>query len=1288
MQPDKTRSTASTDDKLDQLILLEYPYPIAVNYRRLLETQEWEARTRKCIEVFEYGLRAITLGVLSQYLIRDVHQVSDLELDRKLYRKLPEASVGQWVEFFFLALRAYRGQRKRFFMPELYDLYWDTSQEPHQPRKGIRAPFDRLVQIRNDLAHRLGPANEAAWEELGQEALGYLRTILRQFSFLQHYDLIRVVEQYGDEHEYERYTGQEITPHRERLQGRGEELRASWFYLSRQDRSVLRLHPLLIFWAGEGELGFVEERGGDVAVYERLLKEAAEYVATVVRETVEEHDAELLAQLRELIYYNIEHIKLARRRTVLSWTGLCQAAAELSAAQMGTMREKYRRELYLQRDEIFRKFQEFLASDKSCFVLTGKSGVGKSNFVLSLMDEYAKRDDVCLLIYNGARLNITETMVRTISEDLARYLTLEGGAAENLFAELDRQGEMAGKILIVVFDAINENVDGKALLRQIDQMVGQERYRWLKAMITSRPQAWRTLKRGLRLAEERYYRERGSDEYWIELQEFTVQMKPFRRKELPEVYEKYRKAFGLQTEYGTLRGSIQSVLRDPLMLRLVAEIYRGQAIPERIRVSDIYDQYVQALLRTERLYEEDIVLLERELMPLIIVEGHYDNKLTASQIHGAKTEDGQPLWELIHSDDLLSSGRRVNDSYVRLVDAEILTEQGPPIDYEITFKYERFYDYYGGKRLLELVNLRGGEREATYRELVTLLRGCPFLWGPIKTALVAELGRSNTELYIGLAQIPDDTIKQLLVTALTDYGHDDPQMVRPILETLVALKEKGLGCYLRRRGQCKDISPALFNARKVAIETASSLELGEILVTAGCDWSASVRMHTAQHIHLLWNRNAEVGLETLTSLSGQVKNRLGIPRPSVLESMIGASALIAFEHYKDPTVMRSLQQIWRRILERLLFIRESESGLSSALRRRTRAFVVYLAARLLVSLMQLLPSASHFSIPELDHFIHLSRDDKRRFKDLLPYLNPSYGTLREIQGRLIAISKTRDILTTYLAHQILSVRGMEHYEEIMPALGLMFAEWLQLDPPGPAILAILNSIYAALAKPQETADEALDLLSKYIWRVYERSAGLYQTDVKQRQHVSVELLILRNYEIRGTYYPDRLESYLLECKKIGHFTLHRQLICFEESGMSFSPLDFIAACGYPALSLRIAELLLDAEDTITQEGIHSFLARLRRSYQDAVDDFVAEFKLQADSIRRAEAAVSALTIGDVLSANALPFLMEIESHPTVLREVHALFEDIAECNAVAEFFELFTKRIVNFIYGSPVFDVT
>src|SRR5690606_5829767 len=137
------------------------------------------------------------------------------------------------------------------FLPELYDRYWDTSQEPHQARKAVRAPFHRLVEIRNNIVHLLPPANKEAWQALGEEAESHLRTILEQFSFLQYYDLIRIIGLQGHHYEYERFMGQEITTHSAQLRGKPkeEQLRPGWIYLCRQDRVVLSLHPLLVSWS-------------------------------------------------------------------------------------------------------------------------------------------------------------------------------------------------------------------------------------------------------------------------------------------------------------------------------------------------------------------------------------------------------------------------------------------------------------------------------------------------------------------------------------------------------------------------------------------------------------------------------------------------------------------------------------------------------------------------------------------------------------------------------------------------------------------------------------------------------------------------------------------------------------------------------------------------------------------------------------------------------------------------------------------------------------------------------
>ncbi len=110
------------------------------------------------------------------------------------------------------------------------------------------------------------------------------------------------------------------------------------------------------------------EEGQDVAVFDWLLKDTAGYIATVVREVIKENDATLIAQLRDLISYNLERVKMAPQRVKLSWTAIREVAGEVSSEQMEGARNKYNAGLYLQRMTIFNKFHEFLSSDKGCFV--------------------------------------------------------------------------------------------------------------------------------------------------------------------------------------------------------------------------------------------------------------------------------------------------------------------------------------------------------------------------------------------------------------------------------------------------------------------------------------------------------------------------------------------------------------------------------------------------------------------------------------------------------------------------------------------------------------------------------------------------------------------------------------------------------------------------------------------------------------------------------------------------------------------------------------------------------
>jgi hypothetical protein len=1338
-----------TDDELDQLVKTEFPYPIAVNYRRLLEIEEWEKKTRYCLEVFEFGLRAIALGLLSQYCIRDLDQVSDPTLDRLLWYKLAKPSTGQWVELLFLGLRAYGGRRDLIFMSELYDLYWDTLREPHQYRKGARGPFQRLVEIRNAVVHyRVLPRDESEWKALGEEAMGYFRDILRRFGFLQHYDMIRILGRQGNEYIYERFTGQAISRHHGPLEGETSVLREDWFYLRRQDGSVLALHPLLLFWFEE--MRSAEDEQKDAAVFTCLLKKTVEYVATVAREEVTKSDPDLVSLFWDMLESIRERISEPHRRAEFSWEGLREAAMALTMDLMGATRQKYRRDLYMQREEVFLEFEQFLASDQVCFVLTGKSGVGKSNFVLSLIDECAGRQDISFLMYNGARLEIATTAQRKIGEDLSRFLSLDGGTPEDLFAKLDQQAEMDGKTLVIVFDAINENPDGRTLLRRIDQMVGKARYPWLKIIITSRPHTWRTLKRGLSLAEDLYYRKGGSEDYWVELEDFVIQMEPFPRKELSVVYEKYRKAFGLKTEYKDLKSAIREVLRDPLILRLVAEIHHDETIPERIQLSDIYDQYVQTLLKSDRLYEEDIVLLEQELVPMMIAEGHYANRITAEQVHRANTRDGRPLWELIRSDDPLSPGRKINDSYLRLVDTEILTEQGTPTDYEISFKFERFYDYYGGRRLQSLLEEKTDleERAAAYQGFIARIqdpdekRGCPYLWGPVRNALIFDLEHGYDDLVVQLAQTIDQLTKDLIVSALTKHGQDDPDDVRTLCHRLLELGQRDQKSPLSmlpsllpkrrapRRVSAVDLAESFLEeasevhmAKKAAIEVAYNLQFGDVLEQAAYDDSSAARAVAVQYIYYLWRDDREQGFEVLEKISDRITERRIVPNTRALESCLGVSLMIIFWNYKDldnrAVFLSRLQRIWKKPIEHIFFLREDESKTTGSLKGWIRERVLRLVIGLAMAVARRAEEGGvMFGMDDLGAFFPASESRKQLFAKFVPHIDAVHGgtdSILALRGDLTGLMQDRDMLTTYLTFAVLVPHVLCQPEPTLAVVKEMFKIGMENPPPpamenlSPAVplVTILvwvprNLLYGRrftgeVQGQRQVATDVLNVLGDFVRRFEERYDSWCSTQLSESRYIELGSYTYFHYYAYGDARSELL-SYLLD-KAVANNDLDALIRHIASlSGIGSHPawgVPKAALQGLQAVLERIERLdnikAIDPDGQLDKVLVASF-ANLRAYHPDDVDDFLA--RLEDDEKtrefkRKIQSRGATESLGMLLGTAAAWFARDvvIDPHPLMRNVLKWLLLQAAFCGTFNEWAGLLVKQVVNVAYGQPVFDL-
>ena len=77
--------------------------------------------------------------------------------------------------------------------------------------------------------------------------------------------------------------------------------------------------------------------------------------------------------------------------------------------------------------------------------MTGKSGVGKSNFVLSLAGIFEDDEQVEVLMYNAARLDAAVgAMIAKISQ-VWQINSSTGQTLIDLFAEIDKSEDMTGR---------------------------------------------------------------------------------------------------------------------------------------------------------------------------------------------------------------------------------------------------------------------------------------------------------------------------------------------------------------------------------------------------------------------------------------------------------------------------------------------------------------------------------------------------------------------------------------------------------------------------------------------------------------------------------------------------------------------------------------------------------------------------------------------------------------------------------------------------------------------------
>lgn len=1184
-------------DNTDQFVLKSMPYFIATHYQRMLEATSTEEMVAEALRVYELGMRTLGMAVVSQYLMRDYDQISNFELNRLLETKLANASLNTWQSIFFFGLKAYGGHRDLLFVKQLYDFYWDVSTHPHIPRANIEASFIRLTEVYN-LFKRIKPKDEEAWLALSQEILNLLRQIFTHFSFFQEYDLVLITKRDGNQYWYKSYMGLEPALEADPLTIDAD-LGTGWFYLAKDRKDFLKMHPLLIVWDE-----FAEKP--DIAVYDRYLRDdnLLQYLRVALWQfSVNQAN---VADFILMLYATLEQKRVREAYTQLNWLSLREVANTISEHQMSAVSGKYQTKLYLQRKNIREAFESFLASDKAGFVLTGQSGVGKSNFVLSLVEEFMdKRSRVCLLMFDGAHLDPGYSLTKVVGEQFDRYLRLgDREKISNVWQEIDCIEDIDERKVVIVIDAINENPRARELLQRIDELIAESNWAWLKIVVTCRPEAWRTIKLKVRLSDSEYYREPGKDKLEVELEPFShsKSIDPFSRDELPVVYEKYQEASGLKTPYGKLSPFMRKTLRDPLLLRLVADIYKEQEIPSRIKPTEIYELYLDVLVKTMRLRVEDLRFLTQELMPMMAREGHLANVISAKEINMAVTKEGESFFDLIHNDGLLPDGSHVNQSYLNLADVGILGQRGNALNYEIGFRYERFYDYHAGKRLWE-INAGAADKVTAYLQQMQLTQKQQYLWGPVKYALIRELADGNQAMILELCRKDEYIVRNIMAAVLKEYGQEKPDVVHEILTELMNGRTRSLPSQilagisnLAKKNQ--ELSP-----KRIAVDVAGTLGFSEVLARAASESSSSLRFDAIRQIFYLWRNDRNElfivtenrGINTLQHLQNKTTAFMGIPHIAALESFFAISLLMFLEDTADTDLHQKLQIMLRVVIDQVFHTNRWMGRIlvRSLLGGRLMSFLVNFISSILAEI----PRYYIGDIEEFKAFFSLKNEQRLWLRSILPYLDPDHGKIEEVADLLKQMSAVDVLLMDTVIALALVAHGRKRPTSVVPIIAELFDDILSRSPRGAGSAQHLSgALYEVLRVQKEINEEQ--------WRLADHFASAPLDDRRG------ELLSRsgRKYFSQGLLYIS-----LLYIEKLGEPCLHLWrrylgLAVDEENWVFLEDLLHMAgelAVAYhaPNAAFSIIRELPPLDNKTAIQKLLEVLTRIRFYYPDLVDDF-------------------------------------------------------------------------------------
>jgi len=1137
-----------------------YPFSISnaiKNYEECLETSDYLGAQRCLFDLFEISvqfLSGLTISLLTHYNVE-----FDDELQAVLRQMVEKATAtGDWINriFFVVLPKASKLLPDHPLIQHLVKEFQvnDNIFQGHQ--KGVHKKH--IAKYRNEWGHGSYNAPEIVKKEVAElEPRAWV--LLKVLMPLENYRFFQIEHLIDVESETKSYAvipdpapgngGFQINSDSVLVENAyyftDEKLRRKAFI---NGRSVIKLTPFIIYheqdntWA-DNKYQYVFQSLKDRSLNKLTYLSTHKHAGRLETELYRDGFLTLLQHVFGTLF-NQEKFKISfhREKNLDEFAEQAKRQTTDFIVQQATS-DKYNAELFLEREHLRSRFENFLTGDKHAFIMLGNAGSGKTNQICHWSS--AVRPGCINMAYYSKTFATS-----TLDEQLKRSFDISDRSADQILDALEKLLEKEDKLLCMFFDAINEcttyyggeNGNGAIdLLTAINYLLISSKFKRIKVIISCRSYTWEeVLSNTYSLNADHYYT--VGDEGHMTLSNFSDE-------ELAIVYPKYAERYKLTTPVGILFTDRYEFVRrrlvDPLILKTSAQNYAGHSLPSEVRQ-----------FNSTRLFHQKSADLEKKeggVNSMQILERftswlwrNFTDAIPVRALRDASFNDKDPLYDfsrMIYSGESL----RYNVAFIQLLEEGILRiEKGSKG--ELRFVYERFNEYMFALEFLRLQPSAPYGRNlpvpvSAYEEVLRAAGHSTVIIAALRNALIMDFDNNGRDpgTIIKLALSPLYEAQPLVEETLAILINESYTEVMEILESMLAYqKETSIhlmqerdeldpvlkktknksrisaaseaAMLLKRQGISEDLFQIL-RIRSIAISIIYKIfrsphaealisnpqtDPNKLLWLAMSDPLPEVRDNASTYIYYISRFNSDMAYQIITALSDKVMNTpvsallRSSSRKELQQSYIEPACRVGLFLAIDGLLERGdyqqavdIQNIWKNVV--------SKFTLNHVLIRLVWPFFKLLMSRQATVQKEYVNNGveyGHF----WDHIPKTAGEgvwSQSGYGKMVDYLDPQRSDFKSKEALFLIGYKSGDSYSLFLLERILIVQGLNGWEKVAHLVRHLSDLPAGTENKAYIEMSVIYAVYQINLKSQEYSAAAEKTLAEIVEKWQIRHKGYY-----------------------------------------------------------------------------------------------------------------------------------------------------------------------------------------------------